>query len=158
MSHQLASQPSRSDSQSSYGRKLLIFQKAQESEEVQEEEEEYTRSSEIIIKENVSLKQYLLLSYTHSATIGCVIGLINRWNDQDLEYGTDATMIPGQNTAREPDISLTFIKQPLSTLIHKPQFEAVAVNQFVGKALVVQGQIAGDATITGATFIPNHTV
>ncbi|PKC67879.1 hypothetical protein RhiirA1_457897 [Rhizophagus irregularis] len=103
MSHQLASQPSQSDSQSSYERKLLIFQKAQESEEVQEEEEEYTRSSEIIIKENVSLKQYLLPSYAHSATIGCVIGLINRWNDQDLEYGTDATMILGQNTAREPD-------------------------------------------------------
>lgn len=106
---------------------MLIFQKAQESEEVQEEEEEYTRSSEIIIKENVSLKQYLsyfennvissvrmylyngnikiykVPSYAHSATTGCVIGLINRWNDQDLEYGTDATMILGQNTAREPD-------------------------------------------------------
>lgn len=52
---------------------------------------------------NGNIKIYKVPSYAHSATIGCVIGLINRWNDQDLEYGTDATMILGQNTAREPD-------------------------------------------------------
>ncbi|CAB4408614.1 unnamed protein product [Rhizophagus irregularis] len=35
---------------------------------------------------------------------------------------------------------------------------AVAVNQFVGRALVRRGQAPADNTITGATFIPSHTV
>ncbi|CAB4414621.1 unnamed protein product [Rhizophagus irregularis] len=36
--------------------------------------------------------------------------------------------------------------------------QAVAVNQFVGRALVRRGQAPADNTITGATFIPSHTV
>ncbi|CAB4441483.1 unnamed protein product [Rhizophagus irregularis] len=36
--------------------------------------------------------------------------------------------------------------------------QAVAVNQFLGTALVTHGQAAADNTITGATFIPSHTV
>ncbi|CAB5394481.1 unnamed protein product [Rhizophagus irregularis] len=35
---------------------------------------------------------------------------------------------------------------------------AVAVNQFLGRALAVHGQVAADNTITGASFIPRHTV
>ncbi|PKY63467.1 hypothetical protein RhiirA4_492491, partial [Rhizophagus irregularis] len=36
--------------------------------------------------------------------------------------------------------------------------QAVAVNQFLGTAGVKHGQAGGDNTITGATFIPSHTV
>ncbi|CAB4416982.1 unnamed protein product [Rhizophagus irregularis] len=35
---------------------------------------------------------------------------------------------------------------------------AIAANQFLGTALVTHGQAAADNTITGATFIPSHTV
>jgi hypothetical protein len=118
--------------------KLLIYQKAQrEGEEVQEEEEEgYTGSRMITIKENVSLKKYLYYhenneissvrmylhngnvkiyevpSFTRSATAGCIIGLMSRWNDQDLDYGTNATMILGQNTVKEPDCWVRPIYRP----------------------------------------------
>ncbi|PKK58192.1 hypothetical protein RhiirC2_341559 [Rhizophagus irregularis] len=103
--------------------RLLTFQEArEEGEEVQE-----CVSREITIKENVSLKEYLryrknnaissvrmylhngsikiyeVPSYTHSATIGCITGMMNVWNRQDLKYGNDATTILGQNTEREPD-------------------------------------------------------
>ncbi|PKK59418.1 hypothetical protein RhiirC2_794861 [Rhizophagus irregularis] len=136
LSSQLTLQPTRekrlhlsSAAINSAREKLLTFQKArEEGEEVEEEEEEgYTGSREIVIKENVSLEKYLqyrennaissvrmylyngyikiyeVPSFAHSAAIGRITGLMNRWNDQDLEYGTDATMILGQNAAKEPD-------------------------------------------------------
>jgi Uma2 family endonuclease len=93
-------------------------------------------SREITIKENVSLKKYLryrennvisrvrmylhngnikiyeVPSYAHSVTIGRITGLMNKWNDQDLEYGTNATTILNLNTEREPDSFVRPIHRP----------------------------------------------
>ncbi|GES78800.1 hypothetical protein GLOIN_2v615733 [Rhizophagus clarus] len=38
-----------------------------------------------------------------ASAIGRVIVLMGRWNDQDFDYGTNATMTLGQNTAKESD-------------------------------------------------------
>ncbi|RGB28628.1 hypothetical protein C1646_796811 [Rhizophagus diaphanus] len=52
---------------------------------------------------NGYIKIYEVPSFAHSAAIGRITGLMNKWNDQDLEYGTGAIMILGQNVAKEPD-------------------------------------------------------
>jgi Uma2 family endonuclease len=116
---------------------LLTFQKAREErEEVGEEEEGYTGSREIIIKENVSLKKYLhyrknnivssvrmylhngkikiyeVPAFAHSVTVGRIITLMGVWNNQDLLYGTGATTILGQDTEREPDSWVRPINRP----------------------------------------------
>ncbi|CAB5308049.1 unnamed protein product [Rhizophagus irregularis] len=42
-------------------------------------------------------------SFVRSTVIGRITVLMGRWNDQDLDYGTDATAILGQNIAKESD-------------------------------------------------------
>ncbi|CAB4441920.1 unnamed protein product [Rhizophagus irregularis] len=89
-----------------------------------EEHGEYTGSCEIILKENVSLEEYLdyrdknpsfpvriylhdgkIKAYEiplapHSMVSAVIKGLMFSWNHQELEYGY---MIVGQNSAKEPD-------------------------------------------------------
>ncbi|UZO04478.1 uncharacterized protein OCT59_024864 [Rhizophagus irregularis] len=109
--------------------KLLTFQKArEEGEEVEEEEEEgYTGSREITIKENVSLEEYLryrennvhasvrmylwdgkiiiyeVPSTPHAEVTGEIIGMLAAWNRQDFRYGTEANTNLGQGRNKEPD-------------------------------------------------------
>jgi Uma2 family endonuclease len=118
--------------------KLLTFQKArEEGEEVEEEEEEgYTGTREIIIKENVSLEKYLqyrennaissvrmylnngniiiyeIPSLVHATAAGRIAILMGRWNDRDFDYGIDGTVILGQNTAKETDSWVRPIHRP----------------------------------------------
>ncbi|CAB4479885.1 hypothetical protein RhiirA1_495313 [Rhizophagus irregularis] len=136
LSSQLTLQPTRekrlhlsSAAINSAGEKLLSFQKAREvGKEVKEEEEEgYTGSREIVIKENVSLEKYLqyrennaipsvrmylhngniiiyeVPSFVHGVTAGRILVLMGGWNNWDFAYGTEATMILGPNTAKESD-------------------------------------------------------
>ncbi|PKK79812.1 hypothetical protein RhiirC2_305360 [Rhizophagus irregularis] len=42
-------------------------------------------------------------SFVRSTVIGRITVLMGRWNDQDLDYGTDAIAILGQNIAKESD-------------------------------------------------------
>ncbi|CAI2178223.1 19385_t:CDS:2 [Funneliformis geosporum] len=100
-----------------------------------EEHGEYTGSSEIILKENVSLEEYLdyrdknpnlsVRVYLHDgrikayevpltphAMVSAVIKiLMGRWNYHDLEYGDGSNMIVGQNSAKEPDSWIRPVKR-----------------------------------------------
>ncbi|GBB89479.1 hypothetical protein RclHR1_16180005 [Rhizophagus clarus] len=130
--------------------KLLTFQKArEEGEEVNEEEEEgYTGSREITIKENVPLEEYLryrennmntsvrmylcdgkikiyeVPSAPHAEVAGQIIAMMGAWNIQDFRYGTDATTTLGQGSGREPDVYVRPKHRP------RPQQGAPAADRF----------------------------
>ncbi|RGB39848.1 hypothetical protein C1646_688893 [Rhizophagus diaphanus] len=61
---------------------------------------------------NGSIKIYEVPSFPHAATIGRITGLMNVWNNQDFEYGTDAKMTLSQNTERESDAYVLPIHRP----------------------------------------------
>ena len=93
----------------------------------QEESEEYKGSREIILRENVSLDNYLeyrerdsnfpvhiylhdgriiayeLPTFPHGRVAATVIVLMGLWNYRDLAFGNGGTMILGINDARKPD-------------------------------------------------------
>jgi len=94
---------------------------------VEIEESTEAKSSEIVVKENVSLAKFLsyrekdsrlpvrvylcdkkiiineVPTETHGMVLAMIKVLMGRWNVQDLRYSDDTTMILGPNSAKEPD-------------------------------------------------------